>query len=148
MHQQLLKRVLFLYTRPLAWLVLFLLVLGSLFALIVMRSDPAVAAPNNTLNFQARLQNGAGAVVSDGYYNIEFKLYDNLSTPGAGLWTETYTGANRVRVANGYLSVSLGSVTANPGTVGTLYGLFSKFIALPSTLSTCGPEPPNHQLEP
>jgi hypothetical protein len=79
----------------------------------------ATAATNSNLNFQARLLNSAGNVVPDGYYNIEFKLYD-VSSGGSALWTETYYDSNgvtagndnRARVVNGYLSVSLGSQTA------------------------------------
>lgn len=74
------------------------------------------AAPSTYLNFQARLKNGSGGVVPDGNYNIEFKIYDAASG-GSVLWTETRTGGNRVRVANGYLTVNLGSVTAFPSTI-------------------------------
>jgi hypothetical protein len=82
------------------------------------------ADSNSTINFQARLQSAAGAVVPDGYYNVQFKLY-SASSGGSALWTETYydsNGAtagndNRVRVVNGYVSVALGSQTAFPGTI-------------------------------
>src|SRR6202012_5018991 len=84
-------------------------------------------------NFQARLQTAAGAIVPDGNYNVEFKLYNSSSvtgTPDQGactdnggtadpncLWTETRTSTNQVRVANGFLSVNLGSVTSFPTTI-------------------------------
>ncbi len=79
----------------------------------------AQAAPgiNSTLNFQARLQTASGAVVPDGHYNIQFKIYQDgagttANNPGGTLkWTETYInngGTNGVSVKNGYLSVSLG----------------------------------------
>ncbi len=79
----------------------------------------ASAAPNSVLNFQGRLLDDNGNLVPDGFYNIEFKIYD-VSTSGSALWTETYydsNGAtagndNRLRVVNGYFSVSLGSITA------------------------------------
>src|SRR5690606_32294965 len=63
------------------------------------------------LNFQARLKTNGGSIVPDGNYNIEFKVYDAI-TGGNLLWTETRTGTDRVRVVNGYFSVTLGSVTA------------------------------------
>ncbi len=67
-----------------------------------------------TLNFQARLTTGAGAIVPDGTYNVEFKLYDAL-TGGTNLWTETRlttdAAALRVVVRAGYLSVYLGDKT-------------------------------------
>jgi len=65
------------------------------------------------MNFQARLLQSSGALVADGNYNVEFKLY-NVSTSGSPLWTETYQQTNRVRVANGYLTVNLGSLQAFP----------------------------------
>jgi hypothetical protein len=85
----------------------------------------ASAAQNNTINFQARLLTNTGALVPDGNYHIEFKLYDSLaggaSSQGACStnsstddcwWRETRTTGNLVAVKNGYVSVSLGSVTA------------------------------------
>ncbi len=82
----------------------------------------AKAATSSTINFQARLMTGAGAIATDGYYNVEFKLYD-ASSGGSPAWTETYYDSNgvtagndnRVRVANGYLTVNLGSQTAFSG---------------------------------
>src|SRR5487761_1174404 len=47
------------------------------------------AAVNNSVNFQARLENSSGAIVPDGTYNLEFKLY-NVSSGGTALWTEDY----------------------------------------------------------
>ncbi len=93
----------------------------------------ALTATNNTLNFQARLQTASGAVVPDGFYNIQFKLYDGgtaggpagqgAANAGTLLWTETWydsNGAttgndNRVKVVNGYISANLGSLTAFSG---------------------------------
>jgi hypothetical protein len=76
----------------------------------------AYALPSDNLNFQARLETSTGSIAADGYYNLEFKLY-SASIGGTALWTETYTGANKVRVANGYITVNLGSVTAFPSTM-------------------------------
>ncbi len=93
------------------------------------------AAPNTNIGFQARLYNADGSVVPDGYYNVEFKLYDAATSSGSSqgsctgdsncLWTETYYDSNgvapgndnRVRVVNGYLSVPLGSLTAFPSSI-------------------------------
>ncbi len=87
-------------------------------------SNHASAATNSTINFQARLMNASGSIVPDGNYNVEFKLYNALSSSGSSqgscsgdancLWVETRTSGNVVRVANGYLTVSLGSVTTLP----------------------------------
>ncbi len=79
----------------------------------------ATAGINQQLNFQGRLFNTQGAVVSDGYYNMQFKIYQDgpgttAGNPGGTLkWTEDWTnsGGNGVLVKNGYISVQLGSVT-------------------------------------
>src|SRR4051812_42538109 len=87
-----------------------------------------IAATNNSINFQARLQTNTGAIVADGYYNVEFKLY-SASSGGVAQWTEDYTYNNgsssctgaplgsgdcRVQVINGYLTANLGSITSFP----------------------------------
>lgn len=88
----------------------------------VFISSPATAAPgiNQQMNFQGRLFNAQGATVPDGYYNIEFKIYQDgdgqtAGNPSGSLkWTESHLNANGngVLVKNGFLSVQLGSVTA------------------------------------
>ena len=93
-------------------------------------SAPAQAAAgiNQEMNFQGRLLNNQGAIVPDGYYNIEFKIYqdgdgqstgDSTGSPaGALLWTEDYVDNNAnagVQVVNGYMSVQLGSICAFGG---------------------------------
>jgi hypothetical protein len=81
------------------------------------------ALPSSNLNFQARLSSSTGSIVPDGYYSIQFKIY-NVSTGGTALWTETYDNnthfavtTSQVRVVNGYLTVNLGSQTAFPNTI-------------------------------
>lgn len=73
-------------------------------------STRVYAATASTLNFQARLLGTTGALVSDGSYSIQFKLYDAASG-GANEWTEMQT----VTVKNGYLSAYLGTVVPFPG---------------------------------
>ncbi|HSX00871.1 MAG TPA: hypothetical protein VLF67_01400, partial [Candidatus Saccharimonas sp.] len=79
----------------------------------------AAAGINQKINFQGRLLNAAGAIVADGNYNVEFKIYqDGAGTaagdPGGTLkWTEDYMNSNStpnpVVVKNGYFSVTLGT---------------------------------------
>jgi hypothetical protein len=105
----------------------------SLFAILALsatfsgfQTKQVNAAGNtSTLNFQARLLNAQGAIVPDGSYNVDFKLYNTASTGGqaqgtcssACLWEETWTGANVITVKNGYLSAYLGSITSFPTTI-------------------------------
>ena len=80
----------------------------------------AVAGINEQLNYQARLLTSTGAVVPDGTYNMEFKIYQDGagceaggSSPCGGTlkWTETRVSTDKVTVRNGYFSVQLGSIT-------------------------------------
>jgi hypothetical protein len=86
-------------------------------------SNVSHALPNVTrsLTFQGRLLTSGGAVVADGHYNMQFKIYQNGSGTTAGnpdgtlQWTETYVnngGISGVEVKNGFFSVALGS--SNP----------------------------------
>src|SRR5690348_425622 len=73
-----------------------LLAVFGVFSLLVinMRAPKTVyATAASTVNFQARLQSAGGAIVPDGYYNVEFKLY-NASSGGSALWTEDYTSTS------------------------------------------------------
>ncbi len=70
---------------------------------------------NEQVNYQGRLLTSTGAVVPDGTYNIEFRIYqDGNGVLGGGdetlKWTETRTGGNKVQIKNGYFSVYLGGV--------------------------------------
>lgn len=83
----------------------------------------AVAGINQQLNFQGRLYNAQGATVPDGYYNIQFKIYqdgdgltaDNTTGSPAGIlkWTEDHLNNNSkgIQIKNGFMSVDLGSIT-------------------------------------
>ena len=98
-----------------------LIVVGGLWP----ASSPAAATAgiNQTINFQGRLLNAAGAVVPDGVYNMRFKIYQDGtgcvstgSSPCGGtlMWTETRenVASQGVTVKNGYFSLALGSVNA------------------------------------
>lgn len=82
----------------------------------------AVPSTDRTLNFQGRLLNSSGAVVADGYYNVQFKIYQGgagnaAGNPGGTLqWTETYinngNASGAIQVKNGYFAANLGSVNS------------------------------------
>lgn len=95
----------------------------ALITALFFSAAPIHAAPgvNQTISFQGRILSTNGSPVPDGYYNIQFKIYQNGSgtqadNPDGTLeWTETYInngGNNGVFVKNGYMSVDLGS--SNP----------------------------------
>ncbi len=95
-----------------------LLAVFSIFVLNLRSAPVAEAATNSTINFQARLQSASGAIVPDGNYNIQFKLY-GAASGGTALWTENYynNASQGARTVNGYFNVKLGSVTAFPSTI-------------------------------
>lgn len=98
-----------------AVLVLVVIITTTLF---VISQRNASAAPS-TVSFTARLKNADGSIVADGFYNIGFKLYGQVSG-GSAIWSENYFDENgptagqdyRVKVINGYFSVKLGSRTS------------------------------------
>ena len=98
-------------------LMLSVALITTLFLGVVAKAAPGI---NQTISFQGRLLSTSGTPVPDGYYNIQFKIYEGGSgtaanNPGGTLkWTETRInngGNNAVFVKNGYMSVDLGSHT-------------------------------------
>lgn len=97
------------------------LIFVALFTTLILAPvSSAVASTNRTISFQGRLLTSGGAVVADGNYNIQFKIYQDgsgtaVGNPGGSLkWTESYVnngGNGGVEVRSGYFSVSLGSLT-------------------------------------
>lgn len=93
------------------------LLLG-VFGVGIFAAPAAHAATNQQMNFQGRLLNAQGAVVPDGYYNVQFKIYQDgtgtaAGNPGGTLkWTESWLNSSSqgVLVVNGYMSVQLGSI--------------------------------------
>ena len=57
-------------------------------------SQTAYAATSSTLNFQGRLLSSSGNIVPDGYYNIQFKLYDGGTDGGPAGTGEANAGTN------------------------------------------------------
>ncbi len=105
-----------------------LLAVFGVFSLVFVQwhtTSVASATAASTINFQARLQSAAGAIVPDGTYNVEFKLYSGNScdpTTGSSCtveWTEDYlnSASQGLSTVNGYLSANLGSITAFSGTI-------------------------------
>ena len=72
-------------------------------------SSGAWADVPRLINFQGRLTDSLGNVVSDGSYNIRFRIYDD-SLAGNVLWEETTS----VQTKAGLFTVLLGSTSAIP----------------------------------
>ena len=84
--------------------VTFAVVLAAMF---VELSNPAVAAPPDTLSYQAVARDSGGTPL-DGTFDFTFRLYTDTAG-GTAIWTETHSN---VTVVAGALSVELGSATS------------------------------------
>ena len=122
-----------------------------LFAIVKTPVAHATVGINQQINFQGRLYNAAGAVVPDGNYNIQFKIYqdgDGLTagnttgTPVGSLkWTESYlnTSTQGVSVVNGFMSVQLGSITPFGTSIDWNQNTLWLSMNIGSTNATCTP---------
>ena len=95
------------------------LLVGVLCVMVEFTHANATAGINQQINFQGRLLTASGATVPDGYYNLQFKIYQDgtgtaAGNPGGTLkWTESWLNqaGNGVMVKNGYMSVQLGALS-------------------------------------
>ena len=130
----------------------------AVFGLTNFATARAATGINQTIEFQGRLLNTQGATVADGYYNIEFKIYENGDGQSAGdttgspagtlLWTEDYLNYNSqgVKVVNGFFSVDLGSI--NPFGISINWNQSTLWLSMNvagtsttcSTFSSCTPD--------
>ena len=128
----------------LALLAISTLLVGGLFI-----SRPVSAAPgiNQQINFQGRLLNSSGAPVADGFYNVQFRIYQDgagtaANNPGGTLlWTESHlnTAGNGITIRNGYMSAQLGSITAFGSSVDWNQDTIWLSINIGNTNLTCTP---------
>lgn len=88
---------------------------GSLF--LVYPSASASVGINPQLSFEGKVVKSDGTNITDGTYNMEFKIYQDGNSSGSGStlkWTEDYlvSASQGVTVTNGTFQVNLGSITA------------------------------------
>ena len=93
------------------------------------------------INFQGRLTDNSGNALSDGLYNVKFRLYDAL-TVGALKYTEDriMTGTdNRIQVTNGLFNIQFGDLTSlSPALFNTGTGALYLEVELPTpATATC-----------
>ncbi|MEK7257914.1 MAG: tail fiber domain-containing protein [Bacteroidota bacterium] len=89
-----------------------------LFSFFVALATLPLHAQSPVLSIQGLVQKSFGAALTDGTYNLTFKLY-SAETGGTALWSETQP----VEVAGGVYSALLGSVEALDLTFNTTYYL-------------------------
>lgn len=76
-------------------------------SLILACCTAASGSVPQTLSYQGVLRDGSGNTVSDGAYDLTFRLYD-VESGGSALWTESQS----VSVVDGIFNVILGDVVA------------------------------------
>src|SRR5881409_304516 len=81
-----------------------------LFALALLIAGPALAQVPETIDYQGVLTTAGGNIVSDGFYDLTFRIY-NVPVAGGALYTEAHTGPNHVLLTKGGFRVLLGSLT-------------------------------------
>lgn len=80
----------------------------QIFAVLILTASFAFSAIPQKISYQGVLRNStSGLIVSDGNYNMTFKIY-SVASAGTEIWSETQTA---VAVSNGIFAVELGSVT-------------------------------------
>ena len=109
--------------------------------LLSSHTATAVTTVPTKMNFQGRLTNSAGNTLTNGTYNMTFRLF-TASSGGSAVWTEVraVSGGTGVAVANGLFSVRLGEVTTLPASLfasGTLY--LEVELPTPATATTSSP---------
>lgn len=94
-------------------------VMMLIFVVLTGSSTPVSAAAgiNPQLSFEGKIVNSNGTNLSNGTYNMQFKIYQDGNNMGSGStlkWTENRLvgGAGGVTLVDGTFQVNLGSVTA------------------------------------
>lgn len=110
--------------------------ISLLFLIIFSPTASAVQTVPYKVNFQGALSSSSGTPLTDGQYNMTFRLYD-ASTGGSAVWIEVREAVNRVTVTNGRFSVQLGDVSALSPSLFTTQPLYFE-IELPApATATC-----------
>jgi hypothetical protein len=85
----------------------------GVFALLVPQTASAAQTIPYKVNFQGRLTDNSGNILTDGLYNIKFRMFDAASA-GTNKFEEdrVMTGVdNRVQITNGLFNIQFGDLT-------------------------------------
>jgi fibronectin-binding autotransporter adhesin len=104
---------------------------AALFGVAFLAAPAPAGAVNQTIpyliNFQGRLTDNNGNVLSDGSYNVKFRLF-NVATGGSGVWeADRVYGASdhRVAIQNGLFDIQLGDTAQGDPALST--SLFNQY---------------------
>ncbi len=101
----------------------------------LLSNSPKAAATtgiNSQISFQGKIVNSSGVNLTDGTYNMEFKIYsgcsNNVGTGCTPVWTEDYldsgTNTGGVSFTSGVYQVNLGSISSLSGVNFNSYPLY------------------------
>jgi hypothetical protein len=99
----------------------------------------AAAADSHQLGYSGRLLDSTGAPVTDGDYDMAFRLY-NVAAGGSSLHTETRSAIDAVAVLDGHFYVVLGSGSTLPDLAAAQDALYLEIEVEGETLS------PRHRI--
>ncbi|MFH1522844.1 MAG: hypothetical protein ABIE43_03425, partial [Patescibacteria group bacterium] len=92
--------------------IIFLAILIIVSFVFLNKIEKTEAAINKQINYQGKLTDSSSQAVSDGNYNITFRLYTSASSATTtNIWEEELTGDDRVTITSGLFSYLLGSST-------------------------------------
>ncbi|MES2876135.1 MAG: hypothetical protein V4678_01565 [Patescibacteria group bacterium] len=114
---------------------------AGLFALAFDTPSQAATTLPTKMNFQGRLTNSAGVTLTNGTYNMKFKIW-SAASGGAEQWSEDrlVSASQGVTVTNGQFSVQLGSVTSLPASVFASNSLYFEVeLPTPGSATTSSP---------
>ena len=117
----------------------YLVVYSAFLAFWLLGAPSTSALIPSTLNFQGRLTDSTGALMPDGLYNMQFKIY-TVPTGGSASWSEIreVSGSDyRVQVTNGLFSTQLGQRTALPASLFANTDLYFEITMANPATATC-----------
>jgi len=116
-------------------------VFAGLFAFVHANNAYAATTLPTMMNFQGRVTNNSGSILSNGTYNMRFKIW-TASSGGSQVWSEDrlVSASQGVTVTNGMFSVQLGSVTTLPASVFASNSLYFE-VELPTPATATGSSP-------
>lgn len=110
-------------------------IFAGLFAFTAASTADAATTLPTKMNFQGRIANSSGNILTNGTYNMKFRIW-SAASGGTQQWSEDrlVSAGQGVTVTNGQFSVQLGSVTSLPASVFTSNSLFFE-VELPTPAS-------------
>src|SRR5665213_3490075 len=93
-----------------------IIAIGVIYSCLLPGKTDAATGINSELSFEGKIVKSDGTNITDGTYNVEFKIYSGGNATGGGtnVWTEDWlvSAANGVPFTSGTLETNLGAITS------------------------------------